>query len=234
MTSGFSNQPKKLRGALVEFGVSVPPLVVIFQFNPETITRTRTATPPTTATPRTQGLANMDLVRQLQERSVFSDMRGGQTLDVRPQTFSFDIRFDATDGLNDGEELASQFGVGPQLATLEQMMLPKNQSLLGTVASSLVSPSATSFAFFDEARNPPITLFVWGRKKVLPVNITSMTIREQEYSIDLHVTRATASVTLEVIEGPNAPFLYSKAMGEAMSLLSLADLGRAASTLIPT
>ena len=43
MAGGFSNSPKILRGAFVEFGLSLPPLLVVFQFNPLTITRTRTA-----------------------------------------------------------------------------------------------------------------------------------------------------------------------------------------------
>ena len=44
MSAGFSNQPKILRGAFVEYGLSLPPLFVVFQFNPLLITRTRTAT----------------------------------------------------------------------------------------------------------------------------------------------------------------------------------------------
>jgi hypothetical protein len=39
--SGFSNKPKKLRGAFVEYGLSIPPLFVVFQFNPEQLTRSR-------------------------------------------------------------------------------------------------------------------------------------------------------------------------------------------------
>jgi hypothetical protein len=34
MPDGFPNKPKILRGAFVEFGLSLPPLFVVFQFNP--------------------------------------------------------------------------------------------------------------------------------------------------------------------------------------------------------
>ena len=34
MPGGFTNQPKILRGAFVEFGLSVPPLFVVFQIPP--------------------------------------------------------------------------------------------------------------------------------------------------------------------------------------------------------
>ena len=41
MSDGFPNRPKILRGAFVEFGLSLPPLVVVFQFNPLQLTRNR-------------------------------------------------------------------------------------------------------------------------------------------------------------------------------------------------
>ncbi len=42
--SGFSNKPRIRRGAFVEYGLSVPPLFVVFQFNPEQLTRNRSLT----------------------------------------------------------------------------------------------------------------------------------------------------------------------------------------------
>jgi len=44
MSDGFPNKPKILRGAFVEFGLSLPPLVVVFQFNPLQLTRNRSLT----------------------------------------------------------------------------------------------------------------------------------------------------------------------------------------------
>ena len=38
MPGGFKNKPKILRGAFVEFGLSIPPLFVVFQFNPVHLT----------------------------------------------------------------------------------------------------------------------------------------------------------------------------------------------------
>ena len=35
------NRPRILHGAFVEFGLSVPPLFVVFQFNPVELSRTR-------------------------------------------------------------------------------------------------------------------------------------------------------------------------------------------------
>jgi hypothetical protein len=159
--------------------------------------------------------------------------RNGVTLNVQPEKISFDIRLDATDALNDGDTLTEQFGIAPQLATLEMMMLPKSQSLLGGAVSALLGSSASRFLCLESMQDPPIILWVWGRKKVLPVNIVNMQIKEEEYATDLNPTRAVVTVQLEVIEGPNAPYLYSKAMQEVMGALNLAHIGDLSKTIVP-
>jgi hypothetical protein len=234
MPSGFSNQPKILRGAFVEFGISIPPLIVVFQFNPLTISRTRSARADRPATPlNMQGVKILDFAKQALETTFKGDFRAGQKITVNPETLSFDIRLDATDKLNEGDGLTEQFGIAPQLSTLELMMLPKSQGLLGAVVSSLLGVKKANFAFFDDAQNPPVILLVWGRKKVLPVNITNMSIKEEEFSTDLNPIRATVTVSLEVIEGGNLPFIYTKTLKEVMSLLNLANIGDIANTIVP-
>jgi hypothetical protein len=235
---GFTNQPKILKGAFVEFGISLPPLVVVFQFNPVTITRTRAATPVTPGTQQgargAQG-GGGGLVNQLSAGGAESlvKFRNGTTLNVQREKVSFDVRLDATDKLNDGDGLTQQFGIAPQLATLEAMMLPKSQSLIGGAVSALLGASASRFLCVESIQDPPIILWVWGRKKILPVNILNLQIREDEFSIDLNPTRAVVGVQLEVIEGPNIPYLYSKAMQEVMSVLNLANIGDLSKTMVP-
>jgi Contractile injection system tube protein len=234
--SGFANQPKILRGAFVEFGISLPPLIVVFQFNPLTISRSRSAwvdSPPSYEA--TEPAQNIDFLKTVIDTSGKSliQFRNNQTIRVQQETINFDIRLDATDRLNEGDTITEQFGVAPKLSTLELMMLPKGQSLLGGAVAALLGGAVKSFMFQDDGREPPIILFVWGRKKVLPVNITNMSIREEEFSTDLNPTRATVSVSLEVIEGPNLPFLYTKALREVMSLLNLANIVEVANTMVP-
>lgn len=233
--SGYSNQAKILRGAFVEFGINIPPLFVVFQFNPLTINRVRTATTNKPATAEgTKGTQCGEFVQQVLASNAKSliKFRNG-LITVNPETLTFDIRLDATDKLNSGDGVAEQFGIAPQLSTIELMMLPKSQGILGGAISALLGGAPKNFAFFDEAKNPPVTLFVWGRKKVMPVNITNMTIKEEEFSTDLNPIRATVSVALEVIEGPNAPFLYTKTLKEVMSLLNLANITDIANTMVP-
>jgi hypothetical protein len=232
----FANRPKILRGAFVEFGISVPPLLVVFQFNPLTISRSRSSYVNPPQTPMgTQAEQNADFIQQIATGGASSliQFRNGQNIIVQPQTISFDIRLDATDKLDQGDTITEQFGIAPKLSTLELMMLPKSQSLLGGAINALLGGAPKNFAFFDSDRNPPIILFVWGRKQILPVNITSMQVREEEFSVDLNPTRATVSVNLEVIEGPNLPFLYTEGLTEVMSLLNLANIAELANTIVP-
>lgn len=245
MPGGFSNKPKILRGAFVEYGLTIPPLIVPFQFNPVQLTRNRSLSysvpsePPVepvegeTEESRTRRtVARQTSLRQFHGREEFSDLtelQRRQVVNVQEESISFEIRLDATDKLNEGDTITEQFGIAPQLATLELMVYPKSESLLGELLS-LLSPSGFSFT---RGGNPPMILFIWGRKKVLPVNITSMSVTETEFSTDLNPIRATVTVSLTVIEGRSAFYLYSKAMKEAMSVLNLANLANIANVVIP-
>jgi hypothetical protein len=234
---GFNNQPKILKGAFVEFGISLPPLIVVFQFNPLTITRSRAATPVTpnsqqsSRSTQSAGTVNAPVTSATSSLVKF---RNGTTLNVQTEKIGFDIRLDATDAMNDGDTLSEQFGIAPQLATLEMMMLPKSQSLLGGAVSALLGSSASRFLCLESMQDPPIILWVWGRKKILPVNITSMQIKEEQFTTDLNPTRATVTVQLEAIEGPNPPYLYTKAMQEVMGVLNLAHIGDLSKTMVPS
>ena len=66
-------------------------------------------------------------------------MRDAQPVSVEPESLSFDIRLDATDKLNDGDPIAQQLGIAPQLATLELMIQPKSESILGRLVRSAIA-----------------------------------------------------------------------------------------------
>lgn len=229
MSGGFSNKPKILRGAFIEYGLSLPPLFVVFQFNPVQLTRNRSLT---FTAPATSGSTQQETLRQLHQRhDDLIALRDAQTVTVGEETIGFDIRLDATDKLNDGDLITGQFGISPQLSTLELMVHPKGESLLAQALGSLLGQS-NGFSF-TRSDKPPLVLFIWGRKKVLPVNINSMNITETEFSTDLNPVRATVAVNLTVIEGKSLPYMYSKAMKEAMSVLNLANIADIANVMIP-
>jgi len=238
MSDGFPNKPRILRGAFVEFGLSLPPLFVVFQFNPIQLTRNRALTfaaagtsPPATTANQTPTAPPRTLRQFHGGVSNLLDLQKQQVVTVQEQTIGFDIRLDATDRLDDGDPITEQFGIGPQLSTLELMVYPKDESLLGAAVGALLGKPA-GFSF-TRGENPPLILFVFGRKRVLPVNINSMNITETEFSADLNPVRATVAVNLTVIEGKSLPYLYSKAMTEVMSVLNLANAADLANVVLP-
>jgi len=214
MSNGFPGKPKILRGAFVEYGLSFPPLIVVFQFNPVQLSRNRSLS---YAAP-----GGTELRRLHRQEKNLGDLQKLQVATVQEQTIAFDIRLDASDALDDENTVAEQFGISPQIGTLELMVLPKEESLLGSLVN-LVSGSASGFSFTKIPR-PPLVLFVFGRKRVLPVNILGLNVTETAFSADLNPIQATVSVNLTVIEGRNVPYQYSRAMTEAMSALNIADV----------
>jgi hypothetical protein len=243
----LSNAPRILRGAFIEYGLSIPPLFVVFQFNPVELTRTRNLTfgpenEPLPCPPEGEGeeaaRARCAQARQQQSMRAFhqkydslSDIRDRQVVAVQEETLSFEIRLDATDKLEAGDPIAAGFGVLPQLATLELMVHPKEESLLGAALGSLLGkPEGFSFT---KKENPPMVLFVWGAKRVLPVNIQSLTVTETEFSTLLDPIRATVAVNLTVIEGRNPFSTYSKVAKEISSVLNLANIADIANVVVP-
>ena len=248
---GYSNKPKILKGAFVEYGISLPPLFVVFQFNPDQLTRnknisfqgvsgdsdyeTESQAADGSRVVTRQHISKTCSLRSIHEREYpDSDqllaIRDAQQVDFQNEQISFDIRLDATDDLDDGNVLVGEVGILPQLSTLELMMYSKGDSLLGSLVSSLISKTGFSFTDVDK---PPMILFIWGYSRVLPVNINSMRITESEFNHILSPTRATVTVDLTVIEGKNIPYTYSKALKEAMSILNLANITDLAKVVVP-
>jgi hypothetical protein len=138
---------------------------------------------------------------------------------------------DATDDLNEGDGLTQQFGIGPQLSVLELMIYPKTDQLFGFPIGNLIGGTDQFGA--AQAKTIPILLFVWGRKRVLPVIMTNMQITEQEFFPDLNPKRAQVAVTLQVLEGFNPPYLYSHGWRIALGAMNLKNIGDIKSVLIP-
>jgi hypothetical protein len=211
----FPIRPKLLRGAFVEYGLSLPPLAFAFQFNPETLSRGRTASYQAPgAGGGTSGCRNRS---EAQERSCLAQVT------VSAESIGLTLQLDATDDLDEGKGLAQQFGVGPQLSVLELMIYPKTDQLFGFPIGNLVGGTDQFGA--AQARTIPIILFIWGRKRVVPVIITSMQITEQEYFPDLNPRRAQVAVQLQVLEGFNPPYLYYHGWRVALGAMNLANIG---------
>lgn len=208
-----------LRGAFVEYGLSLPPLAFAFQFNPETLSRNRTATfQASCADGDSTGTGGpCSEASEAEQRSRLAEVS------VTAETIGLTLQLDATDDLNNGDGLAQQFGIGPQLSVLELMIYPKTDQLFGLPLGNLLGGSDQFGA--AKAKFLPILLFIWGRKRVLPVVMTSLQITEQEFFPDLNPKRAQVAVQLQVLEGFNPPYLYTHGWRMALAAMNLANVG---------
>ena len=215
--SDFALRPDKLlKGAFIEYGLSLPPLAFAFQFNPETLSRGRTASFNAAGADGSGGSGCRE-GSEGQQRSCLSQVQ------VSEESISLNLQLDATDDLNDGSFLPQQFGIGPQLSVLELMIYPKTDQLFGFPLGNLLGGTDQFGA--AQAKTIPILLLLWGRKRVMPVVMTSMQITEQEYFPDLNPKRASVAVQLKVLEGFNPPYLYSHGWRMALGAMNLANIG---------
>jgi hypothetical protein len=246
MTNGNPLKPRILHGAFVEYGLSVPPRFVAFQFNPVQLSRSRSlsysmpsaSTPAQSAETGARSSTPPPPLRELHRAAQYADLdklRDDQQVTIQEESISLELRLDASERLAHGDIVAEQFGIGPELATLELMVVPKDEGGMGAALESALSQllgAAQGFSF-TKGTKPPLILFVWGRQRVLPVNITALNITETEFSTTLQPIRATASVTLSVIEGPNPLYNYTRGALEAMSLLNVRNAADVADVIIP-
>jgi hypothetical protein len=229
-----------IKGALISFlptaiGPIQLPNVIVFQFNPETMTHTWSEA---TAAPG-EGRARHNPL-------TVSGLPG--------EKFSFTLSLDANEMIADagrnpvGAGLAFLSGVQPRLAALEMLLYPMGSAssgLLGTVsaASNAVgfSMSVATSQSVPESQ-VPVVLFVWGLQRIVPVRVTDLTITEKLYDTALNPVHADAQIGLRVltpdeivaVHGPmktiaTVAYVYTQGLRQAQAV---ADLGDSAADII--
>ncbi len=94
--------------------------------------------------------------------------------------FNITFELDSTDlDPQDQNQTATDLGIHPSLAMLELMMQPQNAG---------------------NQKLAPIVVFNWGTKRSVAVHVVSMSVEEQEFDMGLHPVRATANLTLRVLD----------------------------------
>jgi hypothetical protein len=174
MPSGYPRSPRFLKGGLVAYQLpDLLPTIIVFQYNPEEMTHT------------------------LHGRSGGGGGRADAMRVNGPpeQIFTFTMDLDATDQLEQPGQnpVTLQNGLHPVLAALERLMHP---SYVSVVANEALALFGSAFILAEQA---PLALLVWGSRRVLPVQMQSLTIKEQAFDQTLNPIRATAEVSLRVM-----------------------------------
>src|SRR5262249_8501638 len=108
--STFSNSPRLIKGALVTMDEANPtPQVILFQYNPDTLTR-----PP----PAQTAGGNADRGEALR-------LKGPPE-----EKISLEVEIDATDQLEQSRFPATSLGVHPTLASLEMLLYPRSAQVI--------------------------------------------------------------------------------------------------------
>lgn len=190
-----------LKGALISFSavgaatdMTSSPNVIVFQFNPETISHDWTEA--------TTGATGTD------PRMNFSPLA---TSGVPSERFAFTLTLDSDEQLADAGldpipvGLAKLYGVSAQLSALEMLQFP-----VTSAASALVGQvsAAASAAGLGQSACPstsvpvsevPVVLFVWGLQRIVPVRVTGLTVKETLYDVLLNPTHAEVEISLTVL-----------------------------------
>lgn len=219
---------KYLRGAFVEYmpTFATPiPNVIIFQYNPETISHNWSA-------------AQEDYERNYGGWGGRPASGTANPLAVRgmpSETFSFSLAMNAEDQLAEGDGLAGESGIYSRLAALEMLLYPVPDPTADGGGERAVS-----------AMQLPTVLFVWGAGRILPVRVNGLSITERLYDVRLNPTYAEAQIDLRVltpdelehVQGPLGPlartaYEYSQSLRQGLAVANLANAAESFIGMIP-
>ena len=163
--------PAVAKGAIVGLDPFNPlASVVVFQYNPESLTRT------------------------LQARTAGDGDSGPLRLAGPPEeSIKLGVMIDATDQLQQGDATARDMGIYPALSALEMLLYPKSALV---IANEVLARVGVVEIIPMEG---PLTLLIWGVRRILPVRITEFSITEEAFDTDLNPIRAKVDLGLRVL-----------------------------------
>jgi hypothetical protein len=181
--SGYPRSPKTVSGGLVlvDPDNSSVVRVIVLQYNPDTLSRTLQV--------QGAGPESGDRVDVLR-------LKGAPI-----ETIKLEAEIDAADQLAqpDAFPKATQLGIAPQLAAIEDCVYPDS----ATVQSNIDSAGSGTLEIISA--ESPLALFIWGAQRVLPVRITELSVTEEAFTPELNPLRARVSLTLRVLTTNDVP-----------------------------
>ena len=182
----FPGSPKVQKRAIVGLDRFNPlASVIVFQYNPDTLTRSFTA-----------------------QSAKGDTVNTGEALRLKGppvETFKVEAEIDATDQLEtaekDNNRTVIDYGVHPQIAVLESIVYPKSAE---AIANNALALTGTLEIMPMEA---PLTIFVWSSKRILPVRLTEFSVTEEAFDTKLNPIRAKVSLGMRALSYDDLGFL---------------------------
>ena len=175
MAHEFPRSPKVLKGGIVAYQLpQLFPTVIVFQYNPDEVSRS------------------------IQARGAQGGGGRGDANRVNgpPQeTLTLSVEVDAADQLEHPDEngVVVANGLHPIIASLERLVHPPYPLVIANEALAL---AGSAFILGEQA---PLSLLVWGPRRVLPVQVQSLSIKEEAFDQQLNPIRAKVDLSLTVL-----------------------------------
>lgn len=174
MGSEFPRSPRVQKGGLVAYQFpDLRPTIIVFQYNPDEVSRA------------------------IQSRGGRGGGRGDANRVNGPpdETLTFTVEIDAADQLEqpDANAVTVETGLHPIIAALEGLAYPPYPMVIANEALAL---AGSAFILGEQA---PLVLLVWGARRVLPVQMQSLSIKEEAFDQRLNPIRARADLSLKVL-----------------------------------
>ena len=168
------------KGALIEYTTNDIPLLLGFEFNPESITFSRNV---------------IGLSKDTQSKDKDPDQTGSLGMVSDDITFSLKFLLDATDRMNEDIGLAPQFGIQPEIDVIERMATLQSSKSEGVLKLLTVTKKGGQ----SDQKKLPTILFVWGMR-IIPCQVTECRVNNQAFLPGLIPYRATVDLSLTVME----------------------------------
>jgi len=169
--------PRLVKGGIVQLDPASGRTlgVIALQYNPDSLTRTLQV--------QASGGDGADKSQALR-------LKGAAV-----ETLKVDAEIDATDRLEQPDQNATtvSLGIHPQIAALELLVQPTSAALQ---TNDALSRSGVLEVLPIQAQ---LTLFVWGRNRVVPVRVTDLSVTEEAFDANLNPIRAKVSLGLRVL-----------------------------------
>lgn len=207
------SSPRLVKGGIVQVDANTgrPLKVIALQYNPDSLTRSLQV--------QSSGGDDGDKSQALR-------LKGAAV-----ETLRLEAEIDATDRLEfpDQNPAAVKLGIHPQLAAMEVLVHPTSASLQNNDAL------ASSGVLEILPLQAPLTLFVWGKNRVVPMRITELSVTEEAFDANLNPIRAKVSLSMRVLSVDDLGFGHRGGtlfMGYLRSREAMAD--RAGSVALST
>jgi hypothetical protein len=176
--SAFPGSPRVLKAGLLlldpDSFALIPNGIILMQYNPDQLTRS----------------LKIKGIQEGADRSEALRLTGPPT-----ESIKLEAEIDATDQLENPQQNPNtvQYGISPQLAALETMVYPTSQTLQNNYS---LSQQGTLEIMPMLA---PLSLFVWGVTRIMPVRLTEFSITEEAFDPALNPLRAKVSLSMNVL-----------------------------------